>query len=139
VRGPFLYFSLLICYIAGMRCRSPGIYAVLYVALGCVFVYGVWNTREGFGESTAAATLIVVLAIGVHVGFGFAIGKWWALLLPFALALLAVPAGFPPTGDREPLPIWLVQIYLGIAEALLMVPGILTHKLRSRDVLPGEL
>ena len=112
---------------------------MLYLGLGCAFIYGVWDKREGFGESTAAAALIVAIAIGVHVGFGFAIGKWWALLLPFALALLAVPAGFPPSDDRESLPIWLVQIYLGIAEALLMVPGIVGRKLRSRDVLAREL
>lgn len=106
-------------------------YAALYLALGCVFIYGVWNSKESFGEGNVAMAAIVLLLVAVHVGFGFAIGSWWALLLPFALALLAVPAGFPPSGEREPFAIWHAQAWIAVPEAVVMIPGILARTLRD--------
>jgi hypothetical protein len=114
-----------------MRLPHPAISAAFHLALGSAFVYGLWNSSVGFGGSTAAVALISVLAVGAQLGAGYAIGRWWALLLPYALVLLAVPAGFPPGGEREPLAIWLVQAWLATPEALLMVPGILARKLRD--------
>ena len=125
-----LYFLSRVCYIADMRWREPA-YAALYLSLECAFVYGVWNVRVGFGESVAAAVLIVVFVLVVNVGLGFAVGSWWALLLPHALVLLAVPAGFPPGDDREPLPIWLVLAWLTTFQVLLVALGVAAHKLRS--------
>lgn len=110
----------------------PEVYAALYLALGCIFIYGVWNSRESFGEGNVTIALIVFLFVAVHVGFGFAIGSWWAVLLPFALALLAVPAGFPPSDEREPFAIWHAQAWIAVPEAVVMIPGILVRKLRDR-------
>ena len=105
------------------------IYAALYLVAGAGSIYCVWNSTELAGGSSSM--LILVLIVGIHLAFGFAIGSWWALLLPFALVLLAVPAGYPPTDAREPLPIWFAQIYVGIGEAVLMVPGIVVRRLRD--------
>ena len=33
--------------------------------------------------------------LAVHVAFGWAIREWAALLLPFVLVFLAMPAGYP--------------------------------------------
>jgi disulfide bond formation protein DsbB len=112
---------------------DPRICALLYLALGCALVYGMWNTTEGLTAGTAKLGLIVLLVVAAQIGFGFAIGSWWALLLPYGLAVLAVPAGFPPSGEREPLQIWLVQAWLATPEALLMIPGILARKLRGAE------
>ncbi len=110
---------------------DPRVCAVVYLALGSAFVYLIWNTIERFDAITARPVLAVVLGLLAHAGFGFAIGSWWALLLPYALIVVALPAGFPPSDEREPLQIALVQAWLATPEALLMIPGILVRKARS--------
>lgn len=112
------------------RPPDPRVWALLYLGLGCVLIYGIWNTTEGFPEGTAR-TVLIVSVVAAQVAFGFAIGRWWALLLPYTLALLAVPAGFPPSTEREPLPIWLVLAWLATPAALLMIPGVLACKART--------
>jgi hypothetical protein len=92
-----------------------------------------WNTTEGLSAGTARLGLIVLLVFVAQVAFGFAIGSWWGLLLPHALAVLAVPAQFPSSDQREPLPIWLVQAWLATPEAVLVIPGILARKLRDAE------
>jgi hypothetical protein len=99
-----------------------------YLALGLVLIYGVANTHLTDSESVGFAVL-VILAVG-HPLFGFLVGKWWAVFLPYAIVLLAIPAGYPPTG-WEPLPIWYAQGFIATLEALLMVPGIGLRKLRD--------
>ena len=82
--------------------------------------------------------LIALLVVVAHIGFGFAIGSWWALLLPFALAVLAIPAGFPPSDEREPLPICIVQAWLATPEALLMIPGVLARRFARTNSEPAQ-
>jgi hypothetical protein len=107
--------------------------SVVYLALGVALIYGVANTQVTNSEAVGLAVL-VVLAVG-HPLFGYLVGRWWAVFLPYAIVLLAIPAGYPPTDDWEPLPIWYAQGFIATIEAVLMVPGIGLRKLRdaSRD------
>jgi hypothetical protein len=73
---------------------------------------------------------VILSVAAAQVAFGFAIGRWWALVHPYALALLAVPTGFPPSDEREPLQIWLVLAWLATPAALLMIPGVLAREAR---------
>ena len=113
---------------------SPGrrslVAAAVYLAVGAAFIYGIWNTG-GFPERTSAALLLGGLVAGASIGVGFAVGRWWALLLPYALVLVAVPAGFPPTEGREVLPIWLVQAWLATPQAVFVLLGVIARKLPS--------
>ena len=43
----------------------------------------------------------------MHLGTGYAIGRWWAFALPVLAILAAVPAGSPDENRGEPFAIWL--------------------------------
>ena len=47
-----------------------------------------------------------------------------ALLLPIAVVLLAIPAGFPESQFSEPLPVWLGQILYVVLEIPAIAVGI---------------
>lgn len=114
---------------------SPGsrslVFVGLYLAAGAAFIYALWNTL-GFPDSTPAAVGLGLLVVAANACVGFAVGSWWALLLPYALVLVAVPAGFPPAEGREVLPIWLVQAWLATFQAVFVLLGILAGKLGDR-------
>jgi hypothetical protein len=104
---------------------------LLYVAVGLACVYGVWNPSLSLTHSTAIAILVV--AIFMQPLTGYAIGRYWALVLPYAIALLAVPAGYEAAAadEREPLPIWWVAGIAAHGAALLMVPAIVVKRIRE--------
>lgn len=105
--------------------RSPLVGALAYLALMTLWIYGVANRWD----PGSGAWLIPVL-VCVQVLAGLAIGRWWAVLLPIVVVLIAVPAGNPPDSPVtspyvEPWPIWfglaletpvaVVLIALGVA------------------------
>lgn len=100
----------------------------LYCALAAAWIYGIANTS--LGESDFGTVWLVGLG-AVHVAAGFAIRRWWAVVLPgFAIAL-AVPAGLPPTDVGEPFPIWFGLVLLAIPEALLVALGVFAARRRA--------
>jgi hypothetical protein len=99
----------------------------LYCALAAAWIYGIANTS--LGESDAGTLLLVALA-AVHVGAGYVIGQWWALVLPLLPIALAVPAGLPPTDVGEPLPIWFAFVLFALPEATLVALGVAVAKRR---------
>jgi hypothetical protein len=78
-------------------------WALAYLAVMTAWVYGVVD-QSGVESSS---WLLPILAV-VQVAAGFALGRWWAVLLRLLLVAISVPAGFPPiTPDNaEPFPIF---------------------------------
>jgi hypothetical protein len=105
----------------GRRAIEVGV-AALYLGLTLTLSYAVWGPYEGVQHDPAWAAddrLWPALVI-LHVAVGAAIGRWWALALPVAWALLSAPAGGYDTpvwiGIAFNLPFyWLPAIALGIA------------------------
>ena len=65
-------------------------YAVVltYLLLMTAWIYGSADT----GRDDIWLAPLVILA---QVALGFGVGRWWALFLPLALVVIAVPAGVP--------------------------------------------
>src|SRR4051794_41919721 len=70
-----------------------------------VWVFWLVDRQVFFGEPVkddlAAVTVLIVQVLA-----GFAVGRFWALLLPAPLVLIAIPLGYPSTNLGEPLPTW---------------------------------
>jgi peptidoglycan/LPS O-acetylase OafA/YrhL len=93
--------------------------AAVYLAAMAAWIYGVARPQVGYGSDAAAVGFLVVLA-AVHLGAGWGIGRWWAVLLPLVAIVLALPAGTPERGE-DPLPIWFgVAVFIAPAGALLI-------------------
>lgn len=89
---------------------------ILYLGLGAAYAYLGWN--EPYSWWVVSGFLLL------HVGVGFAIGRWWACLLPLGWALVAVSAD----GYDTPLHIIILfqtPLFWGPALAL----GVLFHRL----------
>jgi hypothetical protein len=103
-----------------------GLYAALYLGLSAALVYGVSNTSVEISGAAAVGLLVLLVALNPLVGYG--IGRYRALLLPFAVGLIAVPAGTP---DGSEWPLWVWQMTLGVFQAVLMVPGVVARLVRE--------
>ncbi len=95
--------------------------AVLYVSAWLAFFAArAWPPFE----------LAVVLAVATSAAAGWAIGRWWAILLPIAVVpILATPLPYTPGGEPE----YGVGIFVGAGFALLTMvflgAGVLGAKL----------
>jgi hypothetical protein len=100
--------------------------ALVYLTLGLAWVYAVVDAKGHVGDGAVIAGLVAAsLAVGAIVA------RWWALLLPLALVVLALPAGDQTedaAGDIESTALvvslsltWLLPaVVLGIAGAWLV-------------------
>ena len=92
---------------------------VVYLAVGAAMSYLVWGPWEGVDPRPFAWWVILALALA-HVSVGFAIGRWWAVLLPLAWAVLSLGAeGYdvPVTTQllfQAPL-FWMPSLGIGVA------------------------
>ena len=92
-----------------------------YIITGAVWVFGILDRQVFFGSDAAwlaAASLLVLL----HIGVGFAAGRWWALGLPFTWVAFASPLGYPSENLGEPPLIW--QSLLGLTPIAVMLLGL---------------
>ena len=99
-----------------------GLGTVANLGLSAVWIYGVLDRGALEGSDVRAWTVLVAVAVA-HVAFGFTIREWPALLLPIAVLLLAIPAGYPESRFSEPGPVWFGQIVLVQFEIPLIAPG----------------
>lgn len=83
-----------------MRATVRGV--VAYLAVMTVWIYAILDRTTA--DWTHWLVLVVALA---QVLVGFAVRRWWVVLLPLILVPISVPAGYPPiTPDNaEPFPI----------------------------------
>ena len=101
-----------------MRYRSSDLAAVAYLIVMIVWILVVDSGRL---ESSDALGWSALGVVGLtHIVFGFAIGRWWALLLPLATVLLAFPAGFPESRWSEPFPVWFAMAFYAPFEIALL-------------------
>lgn len=98
--------------------------AALYVAAMLVFVYAIVEPSVGYGSDAANIAALAVLGL-LHIAAGWLIARWWAVLLPFVVVPLAVPAGTPELGEAPPIWVGLAwftaplgALVIGIAAAI---------------------
>ena len=110
--------------------RSSRMWALAYLAVMTAWVYGVVD-QSGVESNS---WLLPVLA-AVQVAAGFAVGRWWAGLLPLLLVAISVPAGFPAiTPDNaEPFP-----IFFSVAFGALFTVPLVAVGLAARVVFEGH-
>jgi hypothetical protein len=100
----------------------------VYAAAIAGFVYGVAEQQRTYGDDVASWTALAALAV-LHLAVGFAIGRFWALLLVALAILIALPAGYPDDLRGEPWPIWTTFAFWAPAEAALLLLGVGCRKL----------
>ena len=91
-----------------------------------LWIYGVLDRGMAVPET---ATWIVLVAAQVAAG---AVLGWWAALLPPALVLASVPAGYGAALDGEEFPIWFGVAALLIPALVLVVAGALGREVARR-------
>jgi len=97
--------------------------ALAYLGLSAVWIYGVLD--RGVMENAGSLFWIVLAVVtAAHVAFGFAIRERAAVLLPIAVVLLAIPAGYPESRYSEPGPLWFGQMFLVLFEIPLIAVGL---------------
>jgi hypothetical protein len=105
-----------------MRYRSSAFAAAAYLIVMIVWIFVVDSGRL---ESQESVGWLAFGSLGLaHVVFGFAIGRWWALLLPLATVLLAVPAEFPESRWSEPPPVFFAMTFYAPFEMVLLALGL---------------
>jgi hypothetical protein len=101
--------------------RSPDRQELL-IAAGYLAAIALWIYAIPRGGGTVETVVVLAAVLVLHVLTGWGIGRWWALLLPVAAVLVAIPAGTPDVG-YEPLPVWF-GIAVFIAPPALVVVGL---------------
>jgi hypothetical protein len=96
--------------------------ATAYVAFSLLWLYAILDAGRVDEENWFMWTVLATLAI-FHVAFGFLTREWVALLLPIAVVLLAVPAGYPES-RYEPGLVWHGQMFLVLFEVPLIAGGL---------------
>lgn len=112
--------------IANMRYRLTVVLG--YFALMTWLIYGVVD--RGHDVSNAAGIITVFF---VPVALGLLLARWWAALLPVAVFLISVPAGYSADTSLE-LPIWFGVGFLEAIAVPLVVIGVVARKLVERLV-----
>ena len=115
---------------------SPALVRILAVG---VFLGG---SAAAIYAPSAGSTAVGVLALAAlllfYVACGAAIGRWWAMLLPLLVVLIAIPSN----ADSD-VPYWADYLFfLAVPAALLLGLGVLLGRIvrsRYRSRLPGLL
>ena len=117
-------------YIAVVR-YERSIAVAAYYALMLVWLFWVVDRQVFFGEpvrdTLAAASVLVVQVLA-----GLAVARWWALLLPVPVVLIAIPLGYPSTNLGEPLPVWFGLLVFSPVALAAIAGGIGGRKIWQR-------
>jgi hypothetical protein len=105
------------------RLERFGLGSIVYLGISALWIYGVLDRGSLEGSDVPVWSALGVVA-AAHVAFGFTIREWPALLLPIAVLLLAIPAGYPDSEFSEPGPVWFGQIVLVQFEIPLIAAGL---------------
>jgi hypothetical protein len=105
--------------------------AGVFLGGSALAIYAPYGGRSAWGFLALAAFVLF------HVACGFVIGRWWALLLPALVVLIAIPSD----ADHD-VPFWGdYLIFFSVPAALLLGIGVLGAKLaqtRDRSRLTGS-
>ena len=105
--------------------------ALGYLGLSVGLFYGVLDRGMHEGNHLLTGSVLAFVALA-HFAFGFAVREWVALLLPIAVVLLAIPAGYPVSEFSEPAPLWIGQIFWVQVEIPLIALGLGLRALAER-------
>jgi len=94
---------------------------LVYLVVAAVFVYGVADEDWAIPD---ALVLIGLISINVLAG---AVLRWWALFLPAAAVLLAIPAGVSDAFPSAEIPIWVGVMFGGLFAIPLILAGVLAN------------
>jgi hypothetical protein len=107
-------------YIAVVRYRHS-IAIAAYIVTGAVWIFWILDRQVFFGNDAAGWATVTLLLV-LHVAVGFAVGRWWALVLPFTWVAFAYPLGYPSANRGEPTVLW--QGLLGLTPVAVMMLGL---------------
>ena len=99
-----------------------GAAALVYVAAAAGWVYGIIERIDAADDEPWLFVSYAALAV-LHVGVGYAIARWWAVLLPARPIPLAVPAEYVPD-TRPEFPIWFALALLAPFGCALLAAGV---------------
>ena len=113
-----------------------------YSALVSAWAYGVLNS--GLTDSIAPdpfwnGPVPWVLLACLNFLLGFAVGRWWAVLVFLIPTALAIPAGYEPDGYPEVPIAFYVAIRLGVLFFPLTASGYAVRRLFESDRLGQRL
>lgn len=104
--------------------------AVGYLVAAALFAYGVYDRSVASDAALAGAAFGLAAA---HLALGFVLRRWWALVLPPAGVLLAIPAGYPNDVGGEPFPVAVgTALLVGLPGLVLLGVGIWLGRLLER-------
>jgi hypothetical protein len=110
---------------------------VAYAALALFWIYVGAERQLGFGSDAAFALFVAVAAVA-HFATGFAVGRWWAVVLPALAVLAAIPAGYPDANKGEPFVIWFGLAWLvAPGGTALIALGVLVRRWPERPAAQG--
>jgi hypothetical protein len=100
----------------------------VYLAAGAALSYLVWGPWEGV-DPRPFSWWVMSLVLTFHVAVGAAVGRWWALGLPLAWAVISIPAdGYDtPVATQiafQALFLWAPALALGVAASKLARLGL---------------
>ena len=102
----------------------PGLFAVAYLFLMTLVVYGAMNRWDP--DSGRWLFWVLILA---QLAVGLLVGRWWALVLPLLIVLISVPAGYPPDPHGEGFPLWFSLAILSVFAIPLVGAGVVAQKI----------
>jgi hypothetical protein len=100
-------------------------WAALYLGFDVALIALATFRDDSLGQFGLVLFAVAALAQPV---LGFAIGSYWALLLPYIPALMALPAGTPDGSE------WSYSAslaFVAVFQAVLMVPGVVARQVRD--------
>ena len=106
------------------RGRRFATWAIVYLGLSLAWIYGIVDQGRFESSDDWRNWSVIALVLAVHVAFGWAIREWAALVLPFLVVFLVMPAGYPVTQFSEPLPVWIGQAFLAVIEMPAIAGGV---------------
>jgi hypothetical protein len=71
--------------------RVRAVAVAVYLVAGAALSYLVWGPWEGV-DPRPFSWWVISLVLAFHVAVGAAVGRWWALALPVAWAVISIPA-----------------------------------------------
>jgi hypothetical protein len=102
------------------------IVVLVYLVLMTAWIYGAVANEP----SDVPPWLVLPLVVAIQVGLGFALGRWWVSLVPLALFMIAIPAGYG-NGEGD-IPVWVGVIVMSTVAVPLVAAGVAMRQAFSR-------
>jgi hypothetical protein len=107
---------------------------VVYLAVMTIIVYPVFDRGD-------AGIWVLPILVALHVAIGFAVGRWWAVVVPMLVVVISIPAGNPPlTHDNaEPFPLFVTFALMAVLAVPLVACGVMLRRVYEARRIPELL